>query len=102
MIKSSLASLKNELDKLNIDKVIPGPVDLKKLSAVVKNDVVKKTVYDKLVAKVNNIDTSRFVLKTTDDTDKSDLEKNISDADKKIPGTSGFVLRTKFDTDKSD
>ena len=37
---------------------MPVPVDLRKLSDVVKNDVVKKTVYDQLVAKVNNIDTS--------------------------------------------
>ena len=37
------------------------PVDLSKLSDVVKNDVVKKTEYDKLVAKVNEIDTSGFV-----------------------------------------
>ena len=43
----------------------------------------KKTVYYKLVAKVNNIDTSGFVLKTKYDTDKSDLEKKISDADEK-------------------
>ena len=35
-----------------------------KLGDAVKNDVVKNTVYDKLVAKVNSIDTSRFVLKT--------------------------------------
>ena len=33
-------------------------------------------MYDELVPKVNNIDTSRFVLKTKYDTDKSDLEKN--------------------------
>ena len=39
---------------------MPVPVDLSKLSDVVKNDVVKKTVYDKLVAKVNSIDTSEF------------------------------------------
>ena len=43
---------------------MPIPVDLSKLSDVIKNDVVKKDVYDKSVAKVNNIDTSRFVLKT--------------------------------------
>ena len=53
-----------------------------------KNDVVKKTEYSKLVTKVDNIDTTGFVLKTTYDTDKSDLEKKISDADKKIPDTS--------------
>ena len=46
------------------------PFDLNKLSDVVKNDVVKKTVYDKLAAKVNSIDTSEFVLKTKYDTNK--------------------------------
>ena len=39
------------------------PNHLSKLSNVVKNDIVKKTVYDKLVTKINNIDTSDFVLK---------------------------------------
>ena len=73
--KSDLASLKTEVDKLGIDKSIPVPVDLSKLSDVVKNGVVKRTAYDQLIAKVNNIDTSGFVLKTMYDTDKSDLEK---------------------------
>ena len=52
---------------------------MKKLSDAVKNDVVKKAVYDKLVAKVNNIDTSDFVLKTKYNPDKTELEKKISD-----------------------
>ena len=51
---------------------------MSKLSDVVKNDVVKKAVYDKLAAKVNNIDTSDFVLKTKYQTDKTELEKKIS------------------------
>ena len=63
-LKSNLASLKTELGKLGVEKLVPVPVDSSKLSDVVKNDVVKKTVYDKLVEKVNNIDTSGFVLKT--------------------------------------
>ena len=63
-LKTNLATLKTEVDKLDIDKLAPVPLDLSKLSDVVKNDVVKKAVYDKLVAKVNNIDTSDFVLKT--------------------------------------
>ena len=46
---------------------------ISKLSDVVKNDV-KKGVCEKLVAKVDNIDTSRFVLKTKCHTDKSELE----------------------------
>ena len=68
-LKTNLANLKTEVDKLDIDKLVPVPVDLSKLSDVVKNDVVKKTVYDKLVAKVNSIGTGRFVLKTKYDTD---------------------------------
>ena len=79
-----MASLKTEEDKLDVDKLVPVPVDLSKLSDVVRNDVVKKTAYDKLVAKVNSIDTSAFVLKTKDDTDKSELEN-------KIPDTSALV-----------
>ena len=62
-LKTNLANLRTEVDKLDIDKLTPVPADVSELSNVVKNDVVKKTVYDKLVAKVNNIDTSDFVLK---------------------------------------
>ena len=51
---------------------------MSKLSNVVKNDVVKKDVYDKLFTKVNKIDTSDFVLKTKYDTDKAELENKIS------------------------
>ena len=58
MLKPNLPSLKTEVDKLDINKLVPVPVDLSKLSDVVKNYVVKKTVYDKLVAKVNSTDTS--------------------------------------------
>ena len=88
-MKTNLASLKTEVDKLEIDKLAPVPVDLSKLSDVVKNDVVKKTVYDKLVAKVNNIDTSDFVLKAKYQTDKTELEK-------KIPNVTDFVKKAKL------
>ena len=46
-----------------------------KLSNVVNNDVVKKTVYGKLVANVNNINTSGFVLKTKYDINMYDIEQ---------------------------
>ena len=46
-LKTNLASLKTEVDKLDIDKLVPVPVDLSKLSVVVKNDVVKEIMYDK-------------------------------------------------------
>ena len=72
-LKTNLANLKTEVDKLDIDKLASVPADVSKMSDVVKNYVVKKPVYDKLVAKVNNIDTSDFVLKTTYNSDKTEL-----------------------------
>ena len=89
-LKTNLASLKTEVDKLEIDKLVPIPVDLSKVSDAVKNDVLEKDVYDKLVARVNSIDTSGFVLKTKYDTDKSELEN-------KIPDRSGLVKRANYD-----
>ena len=62
-LKTNLANLKTEVDKLDVDKLVPVPADLSKLSDVVKIYVVKK-LYDQLVAKVNNTETSDFVLKT--------------------------------------
>ena len=61
-LKANLANLNTEVDELDLYKLASVPADLSKLSDVVKNDV-KKTVYDKLVAKVNNNDGSNFVLK---------------------------------------
>ena len=85
-LKTNLANLKAEVDKLDIDKLVPVPVDLSKLSDVVKNNVFIKDVYDKLVTKVNSIDTSGFVLKTNYDADKIAFEY-------KIPDTSGLVKK---------
>ena len=62
--KSDLASLKVEIDEIDIRKLKNVPADLSKLSNVVNNDVVKKTSYDKFATKINAIDTSKFVLKT--------------------------------------
>ena len=90
-LKTNLASLKTEVDILDIEKLKPVPVDLSKLSDVVKNDVVKKDVRNKLVAKVDNIDTSDFVLKTEYNTDKTKL-------DNKIPDISELVKKTGYNT----
>ena len=61
---SNLAALKTEIDKIDTAKLKTVPNDLAKLSNVVKNDVVKKTEYNKLVTKVNGIDTANFVSRT--------------------------------------
>ena len=114
-LKSSLASLKTNVDKLDIDKLVAVPVDLSKLSDKVKHDVVKKTVYNKLVAKVNSIDTSEFVLKTRYDTDKLEIEyktpdtsgpvkkkadynAKITETEGKIPSSSGLAKNTALTT----
>ena len=89
MLKRKLASLKIEVDKLDFNKLAQVPVGLGKLSDVVKNNVVKKAVYDKFAAKVNNIDTSDFVLKTKYQTDKAELEK-------KIPDVTNLAKKTKL------
>ena len=88
-LKSNLASLKTKVNKLGIDELVPVPVYLSKLSDVVKNHINKKIVHDKLLEKVNNINTSGFVLNTKYDTDKSELQK-------KIPDTSGLVKNTDY------
>ena len=88
---TNLASLKAEEDKLDIAKLTPDPKDLAKLTMLVKNDVVKKTEYNKLVTKGAYIYTTVFVLKTTYDSDKLNLEKKISDAENKIPNTSDLA-----------
>ena len=62
---------------------------MSKLSDVVKSDVIRKSVYDELVAKVNNIDASDFALKTKYNTDKTELEK-------KIPDETDFVKQVKL------
>ena len=75
-LKTNVASLKSEVDKLGINKLMAIAVDL---SDAVKNDVAKKSAYDKLVAKVNNIGTSRFVLKTKYQIGKAELERKTAD-----------------------
>ena len=81
--KTNLAALKNEVDKIDVDKLKTIPSELAKLSNVVKNDVVKKT-------KVTSIETKIACLtKNTSD--------NLADITKlKAVDTSNFVTRTKF------
>ena len=88
-LKTNLVSLKPEVDKVDIYKLVRVSADLSKLSDIVKNDAVRKTASNKLAAKLNNIDTSEFVLKTKYQTDKTELEK-------KIPDVTNFLKKTKL------
>ena len=85
-LKMNLANLRTEVDKIDTDKLKTVPVDLSKLSNVVKNEVIKKAEYNKLVAKVCNIDTSNFVI-------KSNYNTKIAELENKIPDTSNLIKK---------
>ena len=70
-------------------------MDLSKLSNIVNNDVVKKTVYGKWINKIINIGSIGFVLKSKYTADKSDLEN-------KIPDSIGFAKETDYNAKITD
>ena len=102
--KTNLAALKTEVDKIDVDKLKTTPIDLDRLSNLVKNNVVKKTDYNTKVTsieaqragltknivdnladitKLKAIDTNSFVLKTKLASDVTTLENKIDTVDKK-------------------
>ena len=114
-IKTNLAALKTDVDKIDIDKLKTAPTDLAKLTNAVENDLVKKTVYNTKVtsiegqiagvtkntidnladiAKLTAIDTNSFVSKTKLASDVTTLENKIDTVDKKIPDISGSATKT--------
>ena len=88
-LKTNLAALKTEVDKLDIDKLVSVPTDLSKLSNVVKSDVVKKTDYNAKIADIKGKipDISNLATKTA-----------LNTVENKIPDTSGLVKKTDYNT----
>ena len=76
--KSDLAILKAELDKIDVGKLKTVTAEINKLSNVVDNDAVKKTMYNNLVTKVNAIYASRLVSKTQYNTDNISKELSVA------------------------
>ena len=109
-LKTNLANLKSEVDKLDVDKLKPVATDLSKLNDVVKNDVVKKADCGKLVTKVDNIDTSGLLKKTDYNTKITAIKDKIPDisnlatksalttAENKIPDTSNLPTKSALTT----
>ena len=83
-LKTNLANLKTEVNKLDIDKLVPVPGDLSKLSDVVKYDVIKKTDYNAKITEIENEipDISNLATKTL-----------LNTVENKIPDTSGLVKK---------
>ena len=106
-LKTNLASLKAEVDKLDLGKLTTIPNDLAKLSNVVKYDVVKKAEY--------KINTAKFGSRTKYEKDGSDFEDKISneicfsqktyfnakitEVENKVPNVSSLVKKTDLDTE---
>ena len=114
-LKTNLAALKSEADKIDINKLKTAPVHLVKLTNAVENDLVKKTDYNTKVTtietqiagltkntvdnladitKLKAIDTNRFVLKTKLASYITTLENKTDPVDKKIPDISGLATKT--------
>ena len=102
-LKTNLANLKTKVDKLDIDKVVPAPVDLSEPSDVVKNDVVKKTDYNSEITKIENkiSDISNLATKTTLNTVENKIpnirglatETELTTVENKIPDISNFATK---------
>ena len=92
-VPTGLSSLKRKVDKLDVDKLVPVPVDLSKLSDVVKNDVVKKDVYN---AKIKNIEYKipdiTYLATTT----------ALTAVENKIPNVSNLLKKTDHNTKISE
>ena len=78
-LPTNLRNLKSKVEKLNIDKLAPVPADLSKLSNVVKNEIAKKTEYN---AKIKNIedempDITNLATKTILDTKINEVTTEI-------------------------
>lgn len=107
-------NLKSKLDKLDVDKLVSVPIDLKKLSDVVDNGAVEKNVYDELLKKINAIDTNGLFIETGYDPKimkiKGEIPSvasllttaNLNAVDNKITNVSNLVEETDFDAKISD
>ena len=99
--KTNLVVLKTEVDKIDTDKLKTVPDNLAKLSNVVKNDVVKKTDYNKLKSKVDGIDVSKYVGKTKYETDGKAIYDKIDAVEKMIPVLADIVTNARFNHEKN-
>ena len=84
-VPTNLSNLKSKVDNLDVNKLVPVPVDLSKLNDVVRNGVVKKDAYN---AKIKNIeDEIRHITKSTNTT----LNNKIDEIKNKIPSITNLA-----------
>ena len=88
-VPTNLNNLKSKVDKFDVDKLIPVPVSLSKLSDVLKNDVVKKDVYK---AKIKNIEDK--ITEITNLTTKTTLNDETNKVKGEIPNITNLATKT--------
>ena len=88
-LKSNLSNIKIKVDKLDVDKLVAVPVDLSKLSDLVKNYVVKKDVYN---PKIKN--TEDKIPDITNLATKTTLNAKINEVKCKIPKIANLATTT--------
>ena len=115
-VPTNLSNLKSKIDKLDVDKLVPVPVDLSKLSDVVKNNVIKKDVFN---AKIKNIedkipDIANFAANTTLNAKINEVKNEIpgitnlattavlTTVENKIPNVSNLVKKADYNTKIND
>ena len=106
-VPTSLNNLKIKVDDSHVGKLKTVCVDLKKISDAVDKQVTKNTKFNTLKRKVNKLDkeipdpTILYHINQYN-TDKQSMEKKIVDVDKKIPAVSGLVTKTVFNRNISE
>ena len=85
-VPSNFNNLKGKVDKLDVEKLVPVPIDLSKLSDVVKNDLVKKDAYN---ATIKNIEDK--ILDITNLATNASLNLKINEIKNEIPGTTNLA-----------
>ena len=84
-LKTNLANLKTKVEKLDLNKLVPVPVDLNKLSDVVKNDVIKKTNYNAKITKIPDV--SKFATKPA-----------LTNLSNTVPDINTLIKKSVYDT----
>ena len=96
--KTDMAGLKTKKDDRSIDDINNLTADLKNISNVVDNDVVRKIVQDQLIIKPNAVDAKIasnriLVTKTQYDLDNQDPERKVKDVEKKTVNTNELAKK---------
>ena len=99
-LKTNLASLKTEFDKLDIPKLTTVPIDLAGLTKEVQEDFTKKTEINLLKIKVNKNETDNDNLETKVNNNDSTTKTRINNLKTKVDGIdlTKYVLKSNYDT----